>query len=217
MRSFLASILQKQRAFWLRRRLHGRAKQASLICINCIGGVVSHDFGLPFRSPTVNLRFLRDDFLCFAANLRAFLQADLTELGDPAYDYPSGLLACEHGTVRVYFQHYHSFEEAKAAWQRRCARVDFDNLVLMVEGQDASRDMLEAYEALPYARKVFLCENDQPGLPHCFHLHVYNRPDYIPGMALRRKPGSLRRWYEEFDVTAFLNDGTIQKNKRWKE
>lgn len=34
----------------------------SLLCNNCNGGVICHDLGLQFRSPTVNLFFYSDHF-----------------------------------------------------------------------------------------------------------------------------------------------------------
>ena len=35
----------------------------SIISSNCVGGVISHDLGLRFESPTVNLFFYPDSFL----------------------------------------------------------------------------------------------------------------------------------------------------------
>ena len=49
-----------------RKRYHiNKAKRfkgpvPSIICNNCLGGVVLHDLGLPFNTPTINLFFRTD-------------------------------------------------------------------------------------------------------------------------------------------------------------
>jgi hypothetical protein len=77
----------------------------------------------------------------------------------------------------------------------------------------ASPALLEAYEALPFARKVIFTDH-ATALPHGFHLHCYNRPEVTGGISMKYPRHSLHRWYEEFDMAAFLNDGTVQAS-RW--
>lgn len=50
-----------------RRRLH--AAPFSLLCNNCTGGMILHDLGLPFNSPTVNLFFTVWTFLSLSSIL----------------------------------------------------------------------------------------------------------------------------------------------------
>ena len=47
----------------MRKRL--KNKKISILCNNCIGGIVSLELGLRFNSPTVNLYFENDDFFSF--------------------------------------------------------------------------------------------------------------------------------------------------------
>ena len=40
-------------------------KDCSIISMNCVGGMVSHELGLRFNSPTVNLWFTPKEFIKF--------------------------------------------------------------------------------------------------------------------------------------------------------
>lgn len=57
-----------------RKRL--KNKEISIISTNCIGGVLSHDLGLQFKSPTVNLFFRAEDFIKFCENLEYYMSID---------------------------------------------------------------------------------------------------------------------------------------------
>lgn len=50
----------------------------SLLCNNCTGGVILHEFGLRFDTPTINTWIPDEDFLRFAENI-AFLQKTAIE------------------------------------------------------------------------------------------------------------------------------------------
>jgi uncharacterized protein (DUF1919 family) len=55
----------------LRARL--RNQSPSIIANNCNGGVISHDLGLRFMSPTVNLYFQFPDYIRFLQRLDYYL------------------------------------------------------------------------------------------------------------------------------------------------
>lgn len=48
-------------------------KDCSIISMNCVGGVVSHELGLRFNSPTVNLWFTPKEFIKFLSQLEYYL------------------------------------------------------------------------------------------------------------------------------------------------
>ena len=48
-------------------------KDCSIISMNCVGGVVSHELGLRFNSPTVNLWFTPKEFIKFLSQLEHYL------------------------------------------------------------------------------------------------------------------------------------------------
>lgn len=46
----------------------------SIISMNCTGGILSHDLGLQFKSPTVNLFFRAEDFIKFCENIEHYFE-----------------------------------------------------------------------------------------------------------------------------------------------
>lgn len=73
-------------------------KDFSFISVNCLGGVISHDLGLQFLSPTINLFFESEDYIKFVENLQYYLKLELEE--DTAEEsYPVGKL----GDIRIFF------------------------------------------------------------------------------------------------------------------
>lgn len=53
-----------------------RNKDISIISMNCTGGILLHDLGLKFLSPTVNLFMRAEDFIKFCENLEYYLSID---------------------------------------------------------------------------------------------------------------------------------------------
>ncbi|MDR3314122.1 MAG: DUF1919 domain-containing protein [Oscillospiraceae bacterium] len=200
----------------MRRRLRNNAP--SIICNNCIGGYLLHDLGLEFRSPTINLWLEANDFCRFAQNLKLFLSAEWSEL--PPYtdgegnQYPKALLRCPAGEITLYLQHYKTIAEAKSAWERRAARVDFDNLFLLHERRDTSPEQLQALEALPFERKLLLAKAASPAAPHSYALAAYDDPCGIS--AMERLGERVFRGFEEVDMLHFLNTGKIRRNLHYR-
>ena len=193
-----------------RKRL--RNTSFSLITNNCIGGVISHDLGLQFRSPTINLYFTYEDFILFCQHLRYYLSLPVEE-EDSEMDYPVGALKGEYGTVRIYFQHYGSFEEAKEKWERRASRVDFDNLYVMMESKKCSQTILEQFDRLDLPNKVVLTDGSHPEIQSSFPiLGDFYGKKYNIGYKLMTYPKNrLRRYMDVFDYVAFFNKGVIRR------
>lgn len=52
----------------------------TIISSNCVGGIIYHELGERFLSPTINLWFEPNDFLKFASNFDFYLSQDLIEI-----------------------------------------------------------------------------------------------------------------------------------------
>ena len=61
MRNLLSSYLTKRRNRIRREKL--KNNDFTIISSECAGGVIYHDLGLRFDSPTINLWFKPDDYL----------------------------------------------------------------------------------------------------------------------------------------------------------
>ncbi|MCR5249131.1 MAG: DUF1919 domain-containing protein [Lachnospiraceae bacterium] len=137
-------------------RLH--QKQMSIIAINCWGGITSHYLHLKFRSPFVNLFLSEEDYLELLGDLQGYLALPLTEDTESEEakkrPYPLGKL----GGLTLYLSHYKSFSEAKALWDKRKARINWDCLFVMM--YSIHRQIAERFAAIPYERKVIFTPED---------------------------------------------------------
>ena len=74
-------------------RLRFNNHEVSIITNHCMGGIICHDLGIKFNSPTVNLKILPSDFIKFAENLEEYIGKDIVEVEDKSVSYPVGMLA----------------------------------------------------------------------------------------------------------------------------
>lgn len=176
---------------------------------NCNGGVMTHDLGLKFRSPTVNLYIRPKEYVRFLENLQHYLYEAhfVAERGGDA-DYPVGIL----DDIRIDFVHYQSFDEAVAKWYSRLGRVDLDNaFYIMTERDECTYDDLVSFDKLPYKNKVVFVSRPMPEISCSFfdpsfpvmrgQLGVLS--DYVSRL-------SGRRHLDAFDYVSFFNGEGIR-------
>lgn len=110
----------------------------TIISNNCTGGAVLHELGMEFKTPTILLQILPEEYPKFCAGLRDYMNMELVKYKDPSDkhkeyltkmfggvpDMPLGLL----GDIVICFQHYATFSEAKQKWDERKAKIDFDHI-----------------------------------------------------------------------------------------
>ncbi len=132
----------------------------SIISNQCFGGIICWEYKMQFKSPTVNLRIYNEEFPKFCGNLRHYIDAEVqeyTELSDYHKeilkrfygfipDFPMGL--CDD--ILIGFHHYDTFEEAKAAWDRRKARIEWDHIGYLFhlereEYKDCGKELLDLH------------------------------------------------------------------------
>ena len=211
MKTFFTKVLNKlrniKRKLWL-RRLHRKNKNHtfSLITNDCVGGVICHDLGEQFRSPTVNLWIPRDCYLEFVQNLKYYLQCDIEEIHIESRNYPVGRIIPkddEHIPIEVNFMHYHSFDEAYAKWKERSARVDYDNLYFIWDYAYDDDDRIRTFDAWD-VRKLIILHKPIDGIENCEITDCYNE-NPRNGKILEIKPNSIKRYLDEIDYLGFLN------------
>lgn len=102
---------------WLKRiRGKNQNKDFTLITNNCIAGIIYHNLGLQFKSPTVNLSIQGEDYLNFVKDIQYYSQCELKEVENSEKKYPVGVLwpnDDKHAKIYIHFQHYENFEKAK--------------------------------------------------------------------------------------------------------
>ena len=92
--------------------------------------MLSHDFGLRFCSPFVNVNISMEHYLQICRNLQEYMQAELQQvdvteeiqdyfyrnLGNGKVTFPVGKLVLPTGEeAMIFFQHYETFVQSKEA------------------------------------------------------------------------------------------------------
>lgn len=140
-----------QRLIRMKRKKKYKGVSCSIISSNCAGGVIYHDYGMKFQSPTINLFFENEDFLNFCENLFNIENKELLEF-DSGENYPVGIIE----TIKIHFLHYDNFEDAKKKWIKRMQRLDKENIVLLfIEREKLSDIQFKRWNKLKY-RKILV-------------------------------------------------------------
>lgn len=196
-------ILRFPRNFRDRKRL--KNNDFSLLSNNCVGGVISHELGLPFKSPTINLWMKSEDYLKFLENIEYYLSVEPHPV-ESELNYPVGML----DDVTIYFQHYPTFEEAVKKWNQRKARIDWDNLmVVFVYLTEQEDETVRRFLQLPYKNKALLTyygdeANNIFEMKAAKKLHSEGKP-LVGGLTGYRSKFTAKRWLDDFDFVSFFN------------
>ena len=158
-------------------RLQTSDKQVSIISQNCIGGVIYHDMGWKFLSPTINLYFECPDFVRFVLDLEKYMELELQMKWEE--EYPVGML----GDVKIYFMHYQTCTEAKEAWERRKERINWDNIVIIsTDMENFSKETFEYWKQISYKKVLFTAQQwtDEGGVYFSKYKQQGKVADLIP-------------------------------------
>lgn len=177
----------------------------SIIANNCNGGVIYHDLGLKFNSPTVNLYFPFPDFVRFCERLEHYLSLPKSAMREgPAVPEgcPTGLLE----DIMLVFVHYPTFEQARDKWFDRAKRVNMDNLFLMLAQRDGcTDDDVRAFDALPYDHKVAFTSKPIPDAVCSCFLPGFVGEGCVKVLTEYTSRFTGRRIIDAFDYVEFLN------------
>lgn len=201
--SYLFQALKERewRAYRWRKRRRLKNSDFSILSTNCIGGVIYHDLGLEFLTPTVNLGFSLQDFIKLAENSRQYMEQPLVEVKNTG-GCPAALL----GDIRVNFAHYASFEEGEAKWEERKRKINWDRLVLMATDRGAcDYEALGRFDGLLCPYKVIFTRKPYPEFSSARFIRGFEDREEV-GILTDFKPGLLmRRYLDDFDYVDFLN------------
>lgn len=173
-------------------------KDVSILSQNCIGGVLYHDMGLQFQSPTIDMYFSGEDFIRFAEEPEKYLAAEPTLWWGE--EYPMGRIA----DVEIHFMHYNSCSEALSAWNRRRTRVRVDRLVMLCTDMEGfSPELFAKWQRIPFPKVLFTADPAYAGEDSVVYLKYSTEKrvaDLIP----------KREFYKNGKVLAAIN--TIKKD-----
>lgn len=194
--------LLENKLYNINKKKHLKNKNFTIISSNCVGGIIYHDLGLPFLTPTVNLSFDMNDFVKFVSNLKYYIDKDLIKL-DTNKEYPIGVIE----DIKINFIHYKTFEEAKTKWDERKQRINYDNLFIIGTDKDnCTYETLKAFENLPYENKIIFTHIDYSEISSSYCIKGFEDKNEL-GVITNFKEGFLmRRYLDNFDYISFLNN-----------
>ncbi len=150
---------RKSRSIWRNKKERSclRNENITIFSQNCIGGIMYHDLGLQFCSPTVNLLFTPSEFIVFMKDIHYYIKQDLQFIATEE-SYPVAKL----GEVEIRFLHYHSEKEARNSWYSRRNRINWQNLFIICCDEGLSYDEIVEFDNLPFDNKILFLHRDVP-------------------------------------------------------
>ena len=181
----------------------------TIVCNNCIAGVIYHNLGLKFLSPTINLYIKGQEYLEFVKHFKYYSECDIKEVIDKNVPYPVGKIIPKdnkHAEIMVYFQHYSSFDEAKSKWLQRYSRVNWENIFYIWEFYDTlyNKELMYEFDKLELENKIILTHRNFDDLNNSFEITCYNN-DLPTAQILKHRGVTGKRYLDEFDYIKFLN------------
>lgn len=213
----MSSVLAKAQDKIGRRLQQSRLtnRDFTLFSNDCWGAEVYKYFNLPYNTPFVGVMLMAPCYVRFLQNPRFYLEQPLKFITHSRYTTINQLqaeravpfpIATLNDEVEIQFLHYDSAEEAQAKWTRRTERINWDNVVVKMDGSKgyATPELARAFEQLPYPRLLLLAE-PVPGVAAGVIVPAYT----TNGMLL------FRRSLAAFDLAGWLNTGNHEL-KPWQ-
>lgn len=191
-------------------------KDFSIFASNCIGGIIYHNLGERFLSPTVNLWIKPSDYIKMLANPEHyFTPGKMKEFKNSNTDFPVGII----DDIKIFGVHYSSFNQLEKKWDERCTRINWDNvIVFMIQRDGATHDDLIAFDKLPYAKKVVFTKKNYQDIKSGFVLpNTYDvKNNNVNNLCIFKNGHSNIRVIDEFDYVDFINTGRKKVNLKYK-
>ena len=170
------------------------AENISFISQNCIGGIIYHDMGQKFLTPTINLYLMANDFVKFVENLEYYLNQELIMLNGT--DVVTGKL----DDLEIYFLHYHSNEEALNKWKDRNQRINFEKIFVIQTDRDGFDDAtFIRFKRLQYPKALITGNEKWKDEEFVIYLPQYKDDECIPDTIPERE------FYKDDKIIKLIN------------
>lgn len=200
-------LLSEKNPIAIRRRKKMRENlintTPTFLCPNCIGGILFHDLGIEFQSPTINLMMLQTDFVRFILELDYYLSQNLIFFRHPEYDFP-----CAHlGDIILHFTHYHSEKEAMQKWFERSSRIDRNNCFVFLEERDGlTREEILRLGDIRVRGLVVFTATAYPDIPWTLQIPKYKSDGEIGNILAKSYWNDSREYERYFDFVKWFNE-----------
>ncbi len=203
-----------------RMRNELKNKNVTFLCPNCIGGILFHDLGLKFLSPTVNLMMLQNEFVEFVLHFDEYVNADLQFYKHGEYNCPCAyLLANSMKKITVHFTHYTSEEIALRKWKERIKRIQKNNIfVFLCERDDLTVEQIKSLASINVKGLVVFTANEYKDIPYAVWLKKYEAFGKVGNILKKSYLNDSREYEKYFDFIKWFNeaDGNNYDVSRFK-
>jgi len=197
-------------------QLRLKNRDFTLFSNDCWGAEVYKHFNLPFNTPFIGLMVMGPCYLRLLKQARHYMSQPLTFQSQSRYEaintlragwkhrFPIATLGNDKGadhSVEIQLLHYHSEAEALEKWNRRCARINWDNLFLKFDGSKdfATSALVREFDQLPHSHLTLLRE-PLDGIASAIVV-----PEYVTDGMLQFE--CARPYY---DLVGWLNGGPVR-------
>jgi len=194
--------------FFLQKKL--KNKDFTIISNNCWGGGVYEDLNLLYNTPFVVFFIIAPDYIKLLKDLRTYMSMTLTFTDISKYKrinqersqqhglYPIGVL----NDIEIYFMHYKSKEEAFEKWERRKARINWNNLYIKFCDNDfCNHELAKEFDGLTYKNKVFFSVKNYNDVQSLVWFDKYKNEDGVGDLYSFKW-----RYRKYFNVVKWLNN-----------
>lgn len=178
----------------------------TIISNNCFAGVTYEYLNMPYLSPTIGLYFFADEYIRFVNNIKHYTSEKLEKLDINDSKYKKELLRINQNKVvlgkicdvEIVFLHYDSFDEAKEKWEKRCKRINYQNIIYKFNDQNLCNEKhLNEFYNLDFKNKI------------CFTAKKYSYPNFYQ-LKRNKKNNCVKddvfKYHKKFDIVKFIND-----------
>lgn len=182
-------------------------KEFTLISSNCMGGLIYHNLGLKFNSPTINMQMYTNEYYNFVMNLEEYLSKEIIFI-EPDEGVPVGIL----GDMKIHFTHYRTNEEALEKWNERKKRVNLDNLYVLFNDKDGiTEEQIRSLVNLKCKNLCVFTSKEYPDLSYTFCVKKYLGKPCVGNLLKKSKFTGLREFEQVFDYVKWLNSTKDEK------
>lgn len=147
-------------------------KDISIISNNCWAGIFYRNNNLKYLSPTLGLFFMADDYIKFIYDMKKYINTNLEFISLENSKYKNYLKKLNYNSpigklddIEIMFLHYESEEEAEEKWNRRKARINWNNIVYKFSDQNCcTYEHLEKFNNFKAKNKICFTTRKYDGL-----------------------------------------------------
>lgn len=138
-------------------------KNITIISNNCWGGIFYRNHNLRYLSPTLGMFFIGDEYIKFIYNMKKYINSsnlEFIDISESKYcDYLRKIkykgFVGKIEDCEICFLHYKNQNEAKEKWNRRKARINWNNILYKFNDQNlCTYENLKAFNNFKADKKL---------------------------------------------------------------